>query len=202
MSKLIVALLSAVPTLAGATPVLIEYEAKISYVADGCWCGDLGYHEGDRFNGKLQFDTDSAVRLPSPPDYGIWGGAGGDDFISGGGPPQRPGHAQGADQLWIIDAADEERLRPGVRGGDMFGFADHMRIPGGGDNRLQIQVSSSDIDFIHGSGPVQSFDTRDMPKDAPPLRIFTGLFGQLRGMSYNVGLELTRLKVTPGQCHR
>jgi hypothetical protein len=201
MSKLIVvALLAVFPALAGAVPVFVTYEATVTSVTADCQCGSLGYHEGDRLARTVEMVTDGLVRLPSRPEYGLWGAPNGADFIFGRGTEQ--GQAPGADQVFVADAA---AWGPAERAEDIYEIMDHARLSGGGDELLTLRASSFAVDFIHDVGPVQTFfDSRALEHEGP-AEFLASLTGHLRGMSYSVGLRLERLMVSPGipgQCRR
>jgi hypothetical protein len=203
MSKLTLTLTAgimlALPAVVSATPIYVEYDARVK----SCFCGDSGYSVGDRVSGFLKIDTDLA-----PPDrfageigpddqqtanYFLPGGP---DFISGMGLPGSvwPEHNEfDVDAVSVTD--DDDRF-----GHQAYAIWDYSNDGRGGSTRFALQMYSDDRvdDFIHGKDLVQSFDTANL-KGA--LKFIGHITHQVVGaVGYGIDLAFDRLSVTPGRC--
>jgi hypothetical protein len=192
MPKLTTGILLAVPALASAEPIFVEYDTRVS---------DLGQHDseyraGDRVAGWLRIDPDLAppdLGADSAPDQQIrsfhW--LTGRDFVTG--TPGWSAQRFSEDVVGVID--DGGRFSH-----QSYSIWDSsFSRQGGGSTILQLQIYSDDRvdDFIHGKGLAQSFDSQDLEGD---IKFVGRLTRVLDGVRRTFDLVLNRLTVTPGRC--
>jgi len=196
--KLTTGILLALPAVASAAPIYVEYDARVNT----CLCGDSGYAPGDRLYGWLKIDTDLAPpdrheTVPGGQVHSSYWMPGGPDFISGIGFPGSvsPNHNQfNVDEVQVIDDS------PGPFSYQGYAIWDYSNDGKGGSTAFELQVASEDRvdDFIHGKGLLQSFDTANLDG---ALKFIGRITHDVAGaVSYVIDLAVDRVSITPGRC--